>query len=402
MHFNQTFPAFGGPAIMILTDWHSSWTRSASSWVRPGGIRIPRHGSGSREPLQASDARFFARAIRECNKSADCGFNETRYGIRVSWPGVRVRIVLFHRKYRRLHGGHLKVWHYFNHVLSAPGFDARVQFDPGSSWDKTNPWTEMAERVIHSGNDLNPDVLFVAGRDWQRLDGLGLLDRGIPILNLIQHVRHAADWSIQSAYLDRKAIRLCVSQEVADAVAEAGSRGPTIVIPNGVDVPAVALDLPSLRPVDLLIAGLKQPVLAGRAAQRLTAPGRSIEVLTEHVLRDDFLDAMRRARVTLFLPNEEEGFYLPALEGMALETIVVCPDCVGNRSFCIPGVNAFRPEFRFDDIVQDAETALGLEEPTAAGLRRGATETARNHSLEVEREKFHQVLAELDALWANS
>jgi len=106
--------------------------------------------------------------------------------------------------------------------------------------------------------------------------------------------------------------------------------------------------------------------------------------------------------VTLFLPNEEEGFYLPALEGMALETIVVCPDCVGNRSFCIPGVNAFRPEFRFDDIVQDAETALGLEQPTAAALLRGATETARNHSLEGEREKFHQVLAELDALWANS
>jgi hypothetical protein len=313
-----------------------------------------------------------------------------------------VRIVLFHRKYRRLHGGHLKVWHYFNHVLAAPGFDARVQFDPGSSWDNSNPWTQMAERVIHSANGLHPDVLFVAGRDWQRLDGLGLLDRGIPILNLIQHVRHAADWSIQSDYLERKAIRLCVSQEVAKAVMGAGSRGPTIVIPNGVDVPDVALDLPGLRPVDLLIAGLKQPVLAVRAAQRLTAPGRSIEVLTEHVSRDDFLDAMRRARVTLFLPNEEEGFYLPALEGMALGTIVVCPDCVGNRSFCIPGLNAFRPEFRFDDIVQDAETALALEEPAATALRRGAVETARNHSLNVEREKFHQVLAELDALWANA
>ena len=80
-------------------------------------------------------------------------------------------------------------------------------------------------------------------------------------------------------------------------------------------------------------------------------------MLTEHVPRDEFLDAMRRARVTLFLPNEEEGFYLPALEGMALGTIVVCPDCVGNRSFCLPGVNAFRPDYRLMSWCRDGDSA---------------------------------------------
>ena len=127
---------------------------------------------------------------------------------------------------------------------------------------------------------------------------------------------------------------------------EAGSRGPIVVIPNGVDVPIVAPDDPSARPVDLLIAGLKQPAMATRAAQRLASAGTVDRGAHRLCSRDDFLDAMRRARVTLFLPNEEEGFYLPALEGMALGTIVVCPDCVGNRSFCLPRVNAFRPAFR--------------------------------------------------------
>ena len=313
-----------------------------------------------------------------------------------------MRLVLFHRKYRRFHGGHLKVWHYFNHVLAAPGFDARVHFDISSAWDESNPWIETPDRVIDSVDGLNPDVLFVAGRDWQRLDEYGLLDRGIPILNFIQHVRHAADWSVQSDYLERKAIRLCVSQEVADAVEAAGSCGPTVVIPNGVDVPIVDAELPDLRPVDLLIAGLKQPGLAARAAERLAEPGRSIKVLTEHVSRDEFLDLMRGARVTLFLPNEEEGFYLPALEGMALGTIVVCPDCVGNRSFCLPGVNAFRPTFRFDALMLDADRALTLEASAAETLRRGGVETARNHSLDAERTRFHHVLADLDALWASS
>ena len=71
--------------------------------------------------------------------------------------------------------------------------------------------------------------------------------------------------------------------------------------------------------------------------------------------------------MTLFLPNETEGFYLPALEGMALGTIVVCPDCVGNRSFCLPQVNAFRPAFHFDDMVQETETALTMAEPGGRG-----------------------------------
>jgi hypothetical protein len=313
-----------------------------------------------------------------------------------------VRVVLFHRKFRRFTGGHLKVWHYFNHVLTAPGFDARVHFDVNSSWDRSNPWLQSPDRVVKSLDGLKPDALFVAGRDWQRLNQLGILERGIPILNLIQHVRHGADWSIQSDFLARKAIRLCVSQEVADAVQEAGSHGPIVVIPDGIDVPIVSADDSSARPVDLLIAGLKQPAMATRAATQLARTGRSIEVLTDPLLRDDFLDAMRRARVTLFLPNETEGFYLPALEGMALGTIVVCPDCVGNRSFCIPGVSAFRPAFRFDDLVQDTEAALTMEDSAAEALRRGAVATVRNYSLDTERRRFHQVLADLDGLWAGS
>src|SRR3712207_4382709 len=109
---------------------------------------------------------------------------------------------------------------------------------------------------------------------------------------------------------------------------------------------------------------------------------------SEHVPRETFLEAIRRARVTLFLPNEEEGFYLPALEGMALGTIVVCPDCVGNRSFCLPGVNAFRPAFQFADIVQDVKSALALSGPAARLLQTGAIEMAHRHSLDAERERF--------------
>jgi hypothetical protein len=313
-----------------------------------------------------------------------------------------VRTLLFYRKYRRFHGGHLKVWHYFNHVLAAPEWDARVLFDVDTSWDSSNPWTQARDRVIDSIDGVKPDALFIAGRDWQRLEKLGLLDRGLHILNLVQHMRHAEDWSIQSRYLDRRAIRLCVSEEVAAAVVAAGSQGPTVVIPNGIDVLAGDGQEPRARTTDLLVAGLKQPVLAAELAQRLVAPDRSLEVLTEPLPRDAFLDAMRRARVTLFLPNEEEGFYLPALEGMALGTIVVCPDCVGNRSFCLPGVNALRPVYTIDDLARDTEIALRLTAEEAEGLIAHARETAGRHTLASEREAFGRVLADLETLWASN
>ena len=313
-----------------------------------------------------------------------------------------MRTVLFHRKYRRFHGGHLKVWHYFNHVLAAPALDARVVFDVDSSWDSSNPWQHARERVVESAEGITPDALFIAGRDWQRFDKLGLLDLDVPKLNLIQHMRHADEWSIQSRYLDRKAIRICVSDEVAAAMTDAGANGPVVVIPNGVDVPAEVDQDQADRPDDLFIAGLKQPAMAARAAEALAAPGRSIALLTDHAPRDDFLEAMRRARVTLYLPNEDEGFYLPALEGMALGTLVVCPDCIGNRSFCLPDVTALRPGFQFDELVSAAEMALAQAPEQRQEMLANAREMARRHSLASEREAFHRVLAELDVLWAST
>src|SRR5215212_3106442 len=99
MHFSQTFPAFGGPAIMILTRSHSSCARSTTSWVRPDCLQTLRHDPGSSGPLQLSDARFFAQAIVECNKSAagdsanfDAANNGTRCRGTRLWSDLAYRV----------------------------------------------------------------------------------------------------------------------------------------------------------------------------------------------------------------------------------------------------------------------------------------------------------------------
>jgi glycosyltransferase involved in cell wall biosynthesis len=103
--------------------------------------------------------------------------------------------------------------------------------------------------------------------------------------------------------------------------------------------------------------------------------------------------------VTLFLPGSTEGFYLPALEGMAMGTVVVCPDCIGNRSFCLPGVNALRPAYDDTEVLEQVEAALALSASAAAGLVAAAGVTAREHALTFERARFHEVLRDLPRLW---
>lgn len=311
-----------------------------------------------------------------------------------------MRTVLFFRKYRRFHGGHLKVWHYFNHTLAADGFDARVLFDVDSNWDSSNPWSGVRDLVVESPSEAQARAFFVAGRDWQRMEALGLLDTDLPIINFIQHTRHAGDWSIQSRYLKRKAIRICVSDEVAQAVENAGSRGRTIVIPNSVDVP-VRADRCQMRSVDLLIAGLKQPEMAVQAAIALQKPGRTIEVLADHIPRDEFLAKIGDARNVLFLPNREEGFYLPALEGMALGALAICPDCVGNRGF-MNGRNAVFPKYELPALIEATEAAIMMPEHERTAVLEQARATVARHQPEAERTAYSDVLKNLDQLWGEA
>ena len=150
-----------------------------------------------------------------------------------------------------------------------------------------------------------------------------------------------------------------------------------------------------------MIAGKKAPALARTFGERLDRPGRRIRVLDGLIRREEFLEAINQARVSLFVPNPTEGFFLPALEAMALRSVVVCPDVIGNRSFCTDGVNCFRPVFEDEAVLGAAEAALGLGEGEREELVAAASETAARHDLPGERAAFHEVLDHLDDLYEN-
>ena len=310
----------------------------------------------------------------------------------------RLKAVLFLRRLRGLTGGHLKVWDYFRHTLAAPGHTARIVFTPDSVWNESNPWRSARQYVVSSRDDVTPDLLFLAGLDWEFLTPAERANPAVPVVNLIQGLRHGDPADPRHAFLRHCAIRVCVGPEIADAIRARGApNGPVVVIPNAVsveDVPPAAT-----RDIDLLVAGLKQPDLGARIAKRLSKAGRCVELLTARLPRDQYLARVARSRTAVFLPLASEGFYLPALEAMALGTLVVCPDAVGNRSFCTPDVNCLRPTHSEDEIVAAAELALALPAAARDAMLVEARETAARHGLAEERRAYHDLLRRVGALW---
>jgi hypothetical protein len=309
--------------------------------------------------------------------------------------------VLFYRTLREYQGGHLKVWDYFHHVLSSPNHTAKVRFSKDSVWDERNPWRDMRSDAIGPDTPANPDILFIGGTDWRNLPEEQRDSSRIPILNLIQHVRHGFEDNPRYAFLRHRAIRICNSEETAESIRSTGRvNGPIFTIPCGLQGECFPAPIPfAEKDLDFLIVAIKQPRMGRRLSRLLWRPGRHNHLLVDPVLRSDFLDLMNRARVSVFLPHETEGFYLPALEGMALDTLVVCPDCVGNRSFCLPDRNCFRPELSTGALRAAAEAARRLAPPEVSTYLANARETFARYDLMRERRTFLEILDRVDELW---
>jgi glycosyltransferase involved in cell wall biosynthesis len=318
-------------------------------------------------------------------------------------PPSSKRQVLFFRDFRRFTGGDLKVWDYFNHVLSSPGHSARVLFSDDSDWGASNPWRDAREYVVPPGEEPAADVLFLSGVDWRQIEYPRRVESPIPIINLVQHVKHACENDPLERYrfLPHKAIRICVAPEVTRAIERTGSvRGPIFTIPDAIDFEAVARHAsPAKRDIDLLVVANKQPERGAAVRARLERPDRRIDVVDTRIPRAELLDLVGRAVVTVLMPNPKEGFYLPAVEAMALGTVVVCPDCIGNRSFCIDGSNCFRPPYEEEAIAAAAEEALRRRDDLATMVEDGLR-TARKHDLADERRAFLEILERVDELWA--
>ena len=256
-------------------------------------------------------------------------------------------IVVFHRGYKRFQGGHLKVFHYFEHVRSSPSHEARIRFSPDSVWGEGNPWRGVRETVIGPGKSVPADVLFLAGMDWRWLApeqrAILIVADHQPRPGLWRHARQGPATRVHRASRDPD---MCQRRDPG-RTGELGSvAGPIFTIPIGIDLESAARGASGRRARHRLRRAGPQGPSARTRDRRTTSSPQDIGCCSS-ITRSPgtiYSEAMARARVTVHLPGSLEGAYLPALESMAVGAAVVCPDCVGNRSFCRDGDTCLVPD----------------------------------------------------------
>lgn len=321
----------------------------------------------------------------------------------IPWKSVEIpkRTVLFYRDFRGFTGGHLKVWHYFNHVRHSIHHQPQIAFSADTIWNDNNPWFPIRDQVLSSWDAKGGDALFLAGMDWSIMSEAQRCSPPKPVINLIQHVRHGDPKEPLYQYLAHRAVRICVSEPVADVLrATHRVNGPLFTIPNGMDLAELPPPKPwELRDLGLLIVGIKQPGLAIEIHDHLETFDQRVEVLTHPISRPAFLELLGKAKITLFLPHTTEGFYLPALEGFALGTLVICPDCIGNRTFCLPGKNCLQPPYAAESLLQAIQHAQRMTPQERLTLLEAAGQTVKHHSLLQERRSFLELLEQIETLW---
>jgi len=310
--------------------------------------------------------------------------------------------IYFYRHYNAFSGGHMKVFDYFEHIKLSHAFTPSIYFTADSIMNKQNPWLKYQDCILKNWRPAESDALFLAGDDWDSLPPKERIDYTKPVINLIQGFRHAKPDNLVFKYLSYRAIRIFVGEEVANAVRNTGRiNGPTFIITNGIDLDYIRLysKKRNERDIDLLIVGIKNLDLARSLAQDCAKLKVRVRCLDFQIPREELLAIMGNSRVTIFLPLSKEGFYLPALEGMALETLVVCPKFEGNKVLYKDGFNCLMPEYRQDMIFNTIKIALFMPANLLNRLLDHALLSAQSYTLEQERAKFSDILNQIYDLW---
>jgi hypothetical protein len=245
--------------------------------------------------------------------------------------------------------------------------------------------------------------------DWSFLNREELASSQIPIINLIQHVQHADPDNPRYQFLKEKAIRICVSKEVEHALRKANTvNGPIRTIPNGIDFNELPQSVPlEKRDIDVLVVGIKQWNMTKRI-EFLTSvlnlfssvfKKTKFKFIKKLISRNEFLKHLANSKNCIFLPARTEGFYLPALDGMYLQTRVIVPDCVGNRGFCYDNVNCYMPEYSLKGIFYSLIKALKATPEEHKDMINQAYIFAQKHSIDNEREQYKILLQNVCTLW---
>jgi MoaA/NifB/PqqE/SkfB family radical SAM enzyme/glycosyltransferase involved in cell wall biosynthesis len=301
-------------------------------------------------------------------------------------------------------GGCLKVRDYYRHVQHSPDFSPLLYLPADTVLDADNPWHSERNSIVPEYDPELADILFISGLGWERFIPLEYRRHSPkPIIYLIQGLFKLR----QSPYRESfayPAIRISVSNIITHALQaeKIQVNGPLFTIPNGIDTENLPAPLSQpQKDIDILVLGWKRPELSAPLVIELKQkfPSQPIVHLPARLPHAQFIAYLNRAKLAVFLPMPEEGFYLAPLENMGLNTLAICPDAGGNREFCRDQYNCLMPEYSIAGLVTAVEHALRLPENAKQAILLHGRETLSRHDLKQERNAFLDILRNADSIW---
>lgn len=301
--------------------------------------------------------------------------------------------ISFHRQYRGYTGGHQKVSDYIHHT-AASGL-----FTPSLYLANSSPVQKQLFEDIHGveySPQYNPelaDVVFLAGMDWQAYQPF--FDSQQVKVNFIQGVRHGDNNHPLFQFLQYRAIRLCVSDEVKDAI-EPYANGPCFTIKMGHDIPKLS----RAKRYDLYILATKQPQLGKQLFEWAKSIGLRVLIHEKATERELVHHAMAESVVVIPLPQKVEGFFLPGIEAMALADWAVVPDCIGSREYSLSGANISLCELDIQACQKAILHALKKTKGWKSFISKWhGRRLSASYSLKQEQQNYHHILHQLDQIW---
>lgn len=311
-------------------------------------------------------------------------------------------------------GGVVKLMDYVQHARSV---GMRV-----SIWSSRLPMSDEPLFSIRRFADLPDaaDVGFVTGRriafgaDDVALVSLPrnyeVLHRSLPehlsperVVHLVQNVRHInPSWGdgYPTRLLTRPLARISINAIVADAIApwlDPRALHEVIDLGHDVDFFARHRDGTTLhRPLRVASTAWKSDI-GDRVADELAGDDSfEFRAIRETANWEQLRDLYHWSDVFLSSPGPEEGLYLPGLEAMAAETLVVTPDVGGNMAYCEPDANCLLA--RFEDpksYVAALRSFAAMDQDDVSRFRRSGRVAAQRFDLAAERRGFVHYLDRL-------
>ncbi len=313
--------------------------------------------------------------------------------------------VLFYQHFGKrgvVRGAHHKTFDFFHHIKSFPGYEPHIFFDKTSLWNTDIPWFHLFESMPTLDDlDFEPDILFLnSGKDWIKYTEHRAIPKNMPIVSPVNNFRAVKPGHKSFDFLPTKAIRLCPSQELYEAtVSHPSTNGETIYLPNGVGINSEALKLQADKKFDLLIVGNKNPALANEIFAKVKHFDLHTEVINGWISKEDFQNKLALSRISMHLPKVVEEHYIPGVEAMMLDSLVIIPDCVGNRSYAKHLETCFVTEYSLVGMLHALQQVLEMDEAKKAQLCINATQASEIFQIQHEHKTLLEILDSTATMW---